>query len=550
MPDIFRKTVRYVENGESVSAPVTNRPTVDLEQNVNALREQLELGNTGQSIIAFNVALAAETSVGSPVTFDGAEYGLASVDPASSDFRVDGIVHTKTTQTTGHVVLSGLASIDLSAVTDDTAVGVYYLSYTAGRLTMTAPVWPVPVLVRGASNEVMVFGASQTTAGSSHLHISVTVPHRRTLDTDEGWQPAGLSVPGKPTNATYRYENSAAIDVLASRFLNGATYSVTQFDGDGKGTELDETVVVLNAFGLWWTGSFPPGDQNESLSSNAGGPMTLRVSTFNAPYSTGGVVRSLVSDTPDGPIGVENCDGTDEPTGNLKITFDDDKAIKNQTTPGSIAFKGYENGRVLAGPVVEGLKSSTGTVSFLEGTTSPVDPADPSAGTMRTGVVDLHANINPDGRIVLPQTVRINDARQRFVNGLSYLGLPSNQSASLSVKLRLPGSDALVGSPNLVISVLLYTDGTGTLPALTLQYKRLTRPAEGDSDTPPGSFTSLTFAAAGEAVTAGDYIRIDSSPITALTANEIIFFEISRAGSDGYAGEVGVLDMVGELILP
>lgn len=546
---VWSKLPRYVTDGEPVSAPVTNRPTRDTQANLDALRERVEGSAVGSRLVAFAVAIDPTAPVGCPVALEGDTYVPSSLDPAGGRFRIDGVVRSKLTATTGDVTLNGRDEIDLSAVTDDTASGVYYLGPADGRLTASPPTWAVPVLVKADDGSVLVFGgrAGQETA---HTHQSVYAQHRRSDGGDPGWQSAAGFPTGRPAGATYKYVNSTAVDRLVALSVPGTTFSVTQFDGYGRGTELDDTVVQLTPGGLWWLADFPPGDTTESTSSASGGPMRLRLSTYASPYSTGAVVRSLTAPA-GGPLVVENCDGTDDPYGNLRVRYDGETAVSSTTDPGATAFKRYaSDGTVAAGPVVSGLRAADGTIILSGGTLVDVDPDDPGAGQMRAGAVLVRADLSPDGRVVLAQTVRLDDLRQRDLNGLYYLAMPTDRTSEAVVHFRLPGPDAVTAGMTLKISLLLLAQTTGSLPPVALSYKRLPRPAAGDSETPPVSFTALTFASSGLAVTSGDYARVDSSAIAGVEADDVIVVKITRPAPDAYAGEVGLFDLAGYLTAP
>lgn len=546
---VWKKPIRFVTDGEPVSAPVTNRPVRDAQANLDALRERVEGAATGSRLVAFAVSVDASAPVGCPVVLEGDTYVPSSLDPAGGRFRVDGVVRAKLTSTTGDVTLGGQDEIDLTAVTDDTASGVYYLGPADGRLTASPPTWAVPVLVKGDDGSVLVFGgrAGQETA---HTHQAVYAQHRRSDGSDPGWQDASAHPVGRPSGAAYRYVNSAAVDRLVALAVPGTTFSVTQFDGYGRGTELDDTVVQLTPGGLWWLGEFAPGDATESTSSASGGPMRLRLSAYASPYSVGAVVRSLTAPA-GGPIVVENCDGTADPYGNLRVRYDGAAAVSSTTDPGATAFKAYEDdGTVAAGPVVSGLRAADGTIVLSGGSLVAVDPDDPSAGQMRAGAVLVRANLSPDGRVVLAQTVRLDDLRQRDLNGLYYLAMPADRTSSAVIKFRLPGPDAVTAGMTFTISLLLLAETTGSLPPVTVSYKRLPRPAVAASETPPASFTAVTFSSSGTAVVSGDYARVDSAAIAGVEADDVIVVKIVRSAPDAYAGEVGLFDLTGFLTAP
>lgn len=547
---VWARQPRFVADGEPVSAPVTNRPTRDLQQNLDAVRERVEQSSVGSRLVVFGVSISSTCPVGCPVVFEGGTYVASDLDPAGGRFRVDGVVRAKSTATIGDVTLSGLDAIDLSAVSDDTDAGVYYLGATAGRLVTRPPTWAIPVLVKGDDGSTLVFGPGRAAAETAHTHRSVTVPHRRSDGGDPGWQSAAGHPVGRPLGATYKYVNSTAVDGLVATAVPGSTFSVTQFDGFGRGVELDETVVQLTPSGLWWAGDFAPGEATESSSSASGGPMRLRVSTYASPHSTGAVVRSLVAPA-GGPIVVENCDGTGDPYGHMRVRYSGVDRTGRSDDPGGSALKAYaDDGTTVAGPVVSGLRAADSSVVVSGGSLVPVDPANPAAGQMRAGAVLLRANLNPDGRVVTAQTVRLDDVRQRDSAGLYYLAMPADRSSEVVVKFRLPGPDALATGSVFRLSLLLLAETTGSLPPLVVSYKRLPRPTDGASQTPPASFTSLVYASSGLAVVSGDYARVDSAQISGVQPDDVLIVKIRRPAPDAYAGEIGLFDLAGFLVTP
>jgi hypothetical protein len=125
-----------------------------------------------------------------------------------------------------------------------------------------------------------------------------------------------------------------------------------------------------------------------------------------------------------------------------------------------------------------------------------------------------------------------------------YLGFPAGIQSSVRYKFKLPGSDGFPASA--VLKLRLWLTGnatTGTFPTLTVSYRRIPRATTAAAI--PSSDTGLTFTT-GMALTADYYIEKNSATF-AVQASDEVLFTVTRSSSDGYAGEVGIIDAVAVL---
>jgi hypothetical protein len=83
------------------------------------------------------------------------------------------------------------------------------------------------------------------------------------------------------------------------------------------------------------------------------------------------------------------------------------------------------------------------------------------------------------------------------------------------------------------------------LPSLTLSYRVVPKPNGNTAESLPTTDSSLSITTA-YSISADEYISRDSGPVS-VDGEDIVFFTISRASGDGYAGEVGLLEIVGVL---
>jgi len=125
-----------------------------------------------------------------------------------------------------------------------------------------------------------------------------------------------------------------------------------------------------------------------------------------------------------------------------------------------------------------------------------------------------------------------------------YLGMPSGIASSVRYKFKLPGSGGLPSSPTLKLRLWLTGDATTTnFPALVVSYRRLPRATTQAAI--PSSDTYLSFTT-GMALSTDNYIEKTSASFS-VSESDVVLFTISRSASDGYLGEIGILDAVAVL---
>jgi hypothetical protein len=591
--------VKHVIDGERVDAQITGRPSRALEQQTAYLKARLEALEAGEGTYLYEVTCEADALVGQPVYFNTEtqrfERGLAALDtdsdgaliPADS-CNVIGVVWYKQNSTKCDVLIYGKGQVSLSnAVDGDLVPGHYYLSgREAGKLTLQKPGVTVPVLVATGTDDIVYAHPQLRDLAESHVHhrfelylqpAGTTVPPdpsgRHVISVadpgDPGWLPADHETFGglAPKLAAFGY-NLDQHPELARIWppLPGDAVAVTLFkETDGNGVELPtglDGLVAIDRNGIWWMsdcyGDVPWEVEFNNSSSSAVSsashtsqtapecPRTkqrkLVLSFARVRYATDkSVVTSLDSSDPDGPIKIVNCDNKPARTGALVIKYDASAAIEKNDQEGSLVFKEFgETGKVKRGRVIEGVRSTTGRIAIAGSAAKII-----SGKTYAQGLVELTFDAEPESRVLNPQVVRVDDAKDRYYKDVMYLGLPPDQASGLRYKFKLPGTDALPASPEVKLRVMLFARLAGTLPALLLTYRRIPRPV---SDDPlPTTETSLTINTA-VSVDQDDYVEVESDTISGVAEGDLILFSLTREDGDGYAGEVGVLDAVAVLV--
>lgn len=161
MPN-FHDQISAIQNGEEVSAGVTNRPLIELLENDLVIRQRLDSLLQGRAVIDTNAQIAESVQVGQAVYFHAGlgryEPALASVfaEPSgrlllSQAAYVQGIVISKNYPNVGDVLLAGVASVDLSqAISGTITPGAYFLSDALpGKLVSSPPTVAILVCVVG-----------------------------------------------------------------------------------------------------------------------------------------------------------------------------------------------------------------------------------------------------------------------------------------------------------------------------------------------------------------------------------------------------------------
>jgi len=584
----YKPQIDHIADGAPGYASRVRTPDQQLESNIQYLKSLVDSANLGQALFYRDVAVSASTVVGMPVYWHAAngcfEPALAAVvnDPASGTLRdadsanVVGVVYKKSTSTVADLLVLGVAELDISAVVDGTVTaGRYYLSgAAAGKLVQQRPPVSVPVLHVFSNNKVLVVPAVkdflndhvhfqyylEPVPAGTHVPPSPGGTHTITSPdpTIKGWLPANHSVFNgqAPTGACFGYNLSAhselnkvwppipteAAHVLVLRPKSG--------DDPLNGLEvMPEDLVQIDQNGIWWmTDCYDqvpwPTDYTGPYTPPPGCPtmpyMRVILSFLRMTFATDKtVVTSVSSDTK--LISVVDCDGKPASVGDLHLQLTLGFMLTDTGVLGHSVVKAFDQSTLQfqSGDVTEGLIPGA-NISLNSSTVRHLDPSDPSTPLVYQGIVTVAADVDPTGKELPVELFRLDDTRQRFTGVVTYLAFLTSSESSLLAKIHVPPT-GIGSSPTVMLRLLLYGDANGTPPALTLKYTRVPRPASPISL--PTSWTTGTINVPGVgAIVGGQYFEVESSPIT-VAAGDTLFVELTRAGNDGYAGELGLIRM-------
>ena len=291
----FKELVRFIVDGDPVNQGTINSVLRDLDNNTRYLKEVFDAATLGSTVFARKVTVETDAVVGMAVYYNVANSrferakAAAVVDSNGEAVTADsshvwGVVYSKHTATSADLLLTGYASLNISAaVTGSVTAGMYYLSSSnPGKLVREKPPVTVGVLQADGSGNVFV-NPSFSDVLVDHTHHSVdlvTKPagdHEPPLSTGthsitqpaagwdtavEGWLPASHTVfdtRKAPTGAKFGY------NIDANSYLSG-TWPPTPIDnayiewdrgGDtytgSAGIALgDKSVIKLDDNGIWW----------------------------------------------------------------------------------------------------------------------------------------------------------------------------------------------------------------------------------------------------------------------------------------------------------
>lgn len=587
--------VRHVVDGEPVDAATTGRPTRTLEGQTRYLKERLAGIEAGDAVVLGDRTVAPETLVGSPVYYDPVndrfDLALAAIDTDANGYAagaasadVIGVVLRKSSSTLADICIVGAVSLDLSAVVEgDVLPGRYYLSgRTPGVLVRSRPGVGVAVLVADGAGTVYVNPQPRDIA-DSHLHFKVdlyTQPagemrqrqpdERYEIDdpdsNDPGWLPADHAVfEGlAPAGAKFGYnleQHPELADLWPPLPTEAASLVLFRAEDSGVGVELplgSQGLAIIDAAGLWWMsdcyGQAPweanlntnPSASSSLVSSSAGDSCPapgrkLSVYFSKVRYAIDkSTVTSLTAADPNGPIQFVDCYGNPATTGALVARYLPGLAIAKDDEVGSLAVKGInEAGKLVRGRVTEGVRSKTTRLAVTGTASRTVD-----SKTYAQGLIELDLDSDPGERLLNAQVVRLDGARDRYDEEVMTLGLPAGVTSGLRLKFKVPPEAALPGDPQITLRLTLIGKSAGTLPALSLAYRRV--PA---GSVVPAAVPSTDTALADTstvALGADEYVTLDAEAFD-IAAEDTVFVSITRGDSDGYGGEVGVLDAVAVL---
>jgi len=586
----FQELLQLIANGEPVSAGVTNRPLSELDGNVRYLRDLLALFEAGTAIYARGVTVETDALVGMAVWFNPNmlqfERALATVetDPNTGvlltgrQAQVWGVVSSKENSTKADLLLSGYAVLSLTqAIDGDLAAGRYYLSGSdPGKLVLAQPPVSVPILLADGQGKVVVqLRPSEVLEDHKHYRYALRcVPagghsppapgdrHEVTAAdiTIEGWLPAndpsfeGLAPPGAAFG--YNLPASPLNNVWPPVPLSGATVEWNKgLDSDIGGTSVlqgPQGLLILDTNGIWWMSDcygdvpwpihYDTGDPPNSLSSLDECPRELYMELVlwftRLTFQTSNTVVTSLRAAEGSHLSVL-CLETSQPatTGNLVLNLNLDLVEGAADSPGYLVFKTLDGNTFLRGPVVEGLIAGSDNVTLS---------ATAGSGSLKQGAITLSVDTDASGKELPIQLVRLDGVTEERYQDVLALGFPAARNSSYRGRLRIPSQ--LPGPMVMRLRLWLMGRAAGSLPALTLTYRLIPRPAAGLT-TPlilPISDTTLAIATVVTLPMANEYVEVLSDPFT-VAPGDVVLFTLGRSSGDAYVAEVHVLDQVGVL---
>ena len=592
---MLNEFINFVRDGEPVAAGVTNRPTQQLQQNINYLWEVLSASGLGSTIVIRRATVDASVKVGQPVYFSSSskafEQALATVASGTVDghvvaaesAQVWGVVLQKLSSTLADILVSGYSALNLSeAVTGTVSAGLYYLSgSTPGKLVNTRTPVTIPVLRADGNGNVLVLPqfadfidrhvhykfdlvcqpAGTYTEPALNARHSISVPDA----TLPGWLPAGhASFNGTaPAGAMFGY-NLAAHPALknvwpplpASEAYLEFDRGTTGFTGVPVG---ESGACIVNRYGIWWMSDcyndvpWPTAYNSPGFSISLSDPpdaecprrtqMAMRIWFTKPSFATDTtVVTSLTSLDP--RLVVTCVDGTPASVGALNVDLDLN-FISTAGNTGYQVLKEIDGNSFKQGPVCEGLYTSSSAVTLSSPSRRRLIVGNTSSPWLYQGPVEISV-VPTESREIEVQLIRLDGVEEQFYEDVTYLGFAAANESSIRCKLHVPSSTGFA-SPIISLKLRILGRAAGTLPALTVTARRLPKPSAGSSLALPLTASEFAVTIVTTATLSGSnrYIEVSSTAF-AVADGDTLLFTVQR-NSDAYAGEVGILQMTGIL---
>jgi hypothetical protein len=585
----FRKRIRSVAEGEPVSAAVIDRPTDDLQGNLNYILDLLASIQGAESATRHRVSLDPIVMPGQAVFWDvGAQRfapALAAVaeDPSTGTLELlpssdcVGICLFKENTTLGDVLLAGYAQVDISAAIQGggpALPGRYYLSTgRPGMLVRTRPVLSVSVLVADGGGGVYVQPAVRNFL-EDHVHYAFRL-HACPAGADGGtavaspdpakvgWLPADH--PSfhdlAPVGAAFGYNLAAHVelDMVWPPLPIGSANLWVDRGGNRLGGTLaprgTNGLVAIDRDGIWWM-SDSPGDipwlpgatspETHPPANTADGPesprleeMQLTLSFTRMLFATNTSVVTSVQPAAGSPITVAGCTGAPGSTGDLFLGLNLGLGVDPDLYPGGVAFKELVGSTYRRGWVAEGLVA--GVSCRLTSThPQPRGPED-KPYTLHSGEVTVDLATAQGEVEYSPEVERLGDARQRYYQDVPYIALDPDLSAAIRYVFDMP-PEGLPPGPLFRLRLRVLGDAGGALPGLTATYRIIPRPMSGLPVALPvmGAERVLGLPLAGTVISSYQYVEAQSEPV-AIAPGDTVLVLLARARGDGYAGAVGIL---------
>jgi len=582
----YISNINLFRDGENVDQKTMNPRMRALINNIDFIKQRLDEAALSRACFLSDVTCEETLNVGQPAFYNQAtqQYEQAIAETITTDAggvvsaaaNVVGLCYTKVNSTKCTLLIAGTAQLSLdAAVTGDVEDGEYYLSgSTAGMLVQAPAAIAVPVAQKCGEDVIVSTNFADVFARHQHLKYSllcapageaeiiddyweITGPD----DEAEGWLPADNVVFGDKAPAGAKFGYNLAVSGLGSVWPPVPTDSVflEWHKGDGTGGYAvplgDLGLCIIDRHGIWWMsdclGDVPWLEDygaTTTTTTTTASPVCPRFETMQlflyfthlAFQTDVSAVLSLQSTSPMLRITCVD-DGLPATTGHLQISLDLSLAISSDTTTGGLAIKGLDDdGHLLRGPVVEGVKSANSSL-VVAGTHSLADG-------FQGGLLTLTALLNPLDAELSVQNIQLEQVREESPKNVMALMFPIDMDSAFSGEIHIPAGLS-TGVISVGLRFWLLGDTAGTLPDLELLVRTLPTPTDGATDLPDDTADVPVLIDTAAAVGTYQYVERTSEAVS-VAAGDTIQFQLIRtaATNDGYAGNVYVMKMLGVVL--
>ena len=492
---IWTGGVPYVQDGDAVSAAITNPPIEVLAARTQSLRDLVNAIEAGEQITLRNAPLAEGISAGTVVFFDTAALVhdksfaqwfsvadvVAELRPAEETVYT-GIVIQKTADRAGDILVNGYSTLGDSELTNlfgttTPAAGTYYLSMiTPGTVEFEPPAMMVRVLQVLDGGIIRVFSPS---------HEPISHTHRNYRLQTEDWQlAASFDAAVVPDGATYGYDltsaeaiSQQAADALVPTTGDASFVWLYEFEegssssadvSDLGGLHVNETAINLDSNGIWWFDSAAP-------------EADIDMTVVTADARGVSVISAIQSLSPEA-VTVTAANGI------VSVQYLEYEEVSGVT--GSVVVKQLANHQQRRGSVVEKIVAGRNVI------------LSPSDGQ---GTVTIEF-LRDSGEHMEAMVQNLNNAITSVEEPHVFTLFPSNRTSSVSCRVVLPNLSGAVYAAR-VFAQFLSPGASQALP--TLNVTRTPTPAA--SGVTPVGPTATTWPNIPSSVTAGDVYYVESA---------------------------------------
>ncbi|MEM1953105.1 MAG: hypothetical protein QW299_07230 [Candidatus Caldarchaeum sp.] len=592
MAELWINQIRHIQDGEPVQASVASRPDRALENRTDYLKFRIEAATAGQALFLFDAPLEPDALIGQAVTWDATNHRFVRAqavhgvfDPYATNSDIDkntvwGVVYRKESSTSGVLLLSGFANLDLSqATTEPVTAGVYFLSATnPGFLTKQSPPVSIPVLLSDGDGNVLVVSSLGRNFLRDHIHFRIPLICR-TAGTDTvvtsggythhviaspnsnlpGWLPANHSIFSglAPTGAKFGYNLAKHPDLLRlwpPQPVSAAALLWYRGDRRSGFVEVplgrDGGLALIDDNGIWWlsdcVGEVPwtSEEGSSSLASDSPDDNCSRLNRVRvdlvfhrAIFSSENAYVKSLQPRQGSPIRFYNAQGQTASTGDLFADFQPEYSVTDNDADGNIVVKEIQGSTLRRGYVVQGVRSTSPYLSITSNRTKTI-----GGQTYHQGLLSLSLSIGASPLSISAQLLRLDDVRERYYQDLLYFGFPKGITSSVRIRFPVP-QFGLPDNPRFRLALQILGRSPGTIPNLTVTY-RIVPQGSNSPQNLPLTDSPLTISTSQTLTAADTYYRVTSQQIS-IQPGDAVYVTISRTASDAYVGEIGLLEASG-----